>query len=69
MDLRVQLKICEGCGSLWYRAQSEGNVYCKACATKLKDFPSPQSRRRRGRPSRKQISITWTAAAALGGAQ
>jgi uncharacterized Zn finger protein (UPF0148 family) len=69
MELRVQLKICEGCGCLWYRTQTQGTVYCQACETKLRDFPTPQSRRRRGRPSRKQIPITWTAAAVLGGAQ
>ena len=28
MELRVQLKICEGCGCLWYRAQTQGSVYC-----------------------------------------
>jgi len=33
MDLRVQLKICEGCGCLWYRAQTHGSVYCKECET------------------------------------
>lgn len=69
MELRVQLKICEGCGCLWYRTQPEGSVYCKACEEKLREFPSPQSRRRRGRPSRKPMTLSWTAAAALGGAQ
>ena len=29
MEVRVQLKICEGCGCLWYRAQTLGSVYCK----------------------------------------
>ena len=54
MELRVDLKICEGCGCLWYRGQDSGGVYCKACETKLADFPTPESRKRRGRPSRKQ---------------
>jgi hypothetical protein len=69
MEMRVQLKICEGCGSLWYRAQTQGTVYCKGCEEKLKDFPSPQSRKRRGRPSRKLLTKVWAVAEAAGGAQ
>ena len=45
METRVQLKICEGCGCLWYRPQEQHEiVYCKQCETKLKAFPSPESR-------------------------
>lgn len=69
MELRVQLKICEGCGSLFYRAQSEGTIYCRGCEAKLKDFPSPESRKRRGRPGRKTIPRLWAVAEAAGGAQ
>jgi hypothetical protein len=54
MESRVDLKICEGCGCLWYRSQEDKGVYCRACDTKLADFPTPESRKRRGRPSRKQ---------------
>jgi uncharacterized Zn finger protein (UPF0148 family) len=68
MELRVQLKICEGCGCLWYRAQTQGSVYCKECETKLKDFPSPETRKRRGRPSRKVLSKVWAVADVTGGA-
>jgi len=53
MEVRVHLKICEGCGCLWFRAQNQGSVYCCECETKLKDFPEPESRKRRGRPPRK----------------
>jgi hypothetical protein len=68
MELRVQLKICEGCGCLWYRAQSQASVYCKTCETKLRDFPSPESRKRRGRPCRKPVVKVWTEdLAAMGG--
>ncbi len=69
MEVRVQLKICEGCGCLWYRAHSQGNVYCKECETKLKNFPSPETRKRRGRPSRKILAKVWAVAEAVGGAQ
>jgi hypothetical protein len=65
----VHVKICEGCGGLWYRAQTQGSVYCKECEAVLKDFPSPESRKRRGRPSRKSLVKAWTMAEAIGGAE
>ncbi len=69
MEVRVQLKVCEGCGCLWYRAQTHGSVYCKECAIKLRDFPLPESRRLRGRPGNKQLDRVWAVADAIGGAQ
>ena len=62
MEVRVQLKICEGCGSLFYRAQTQGTIYCLGCEAKLKTFPTPQSRKRRGRPSRKTLVRVWAVA-------
>lgn len=56
MEVRVQLKICEGCGCLWYRLSSNENVYCKACEVKLRAFPSPESRKRRGRPCGRKLA-------------
>jgi hypothetical protein len=67
MELRVYLKVCEGCGCLWYRAQTQLSVYCKECEVKLKDFPSPESRKRRGRPGRKVLTRVWGVASATGG--
>ena len=67
METRVYLKVCEGCGCLWLRAQSQAGVYCAECADKLREFPTPGSRRRRGRPSRKPVDSIW-AAEAFGGA-
>jgi hypothetical protein len=69
MEVRVQLKVCEGCGCLWYRAQTLGSIYCRECVTKLQGFPSPESRKRRGRPGRKQLARNWAAAEVTGGAQ
>lgn len=69
MEVRVQLKICEGCGCLWYRAQTHGSVYCEECESKLKGFPSPESRKRRGRPGRSRLVRVWAVAEATGGAQ
>jgi hypothetical protein len=37
--LRVNLKICEGCGALWLRASTVDRVYCRGCLTRLADFP------------------------------
>ena len=37
-DVRVELKVCEMCGSLWLRAAGYG-VYCRGCALWLSEFP------------------------------
>lgn len=63
MEMSVQLKICEGCGCLWYRIQTEGSVYCKDCKTKLREFPSPETRKR---PGRKPLPRVWAAAVSGG---
>jgi len=69
MELRVQLKVCEGCGCLWYRPQTQAGVYCLGCEAKLKDFPSAESRKRRGRPSGKSLACVWAVADLTGGSQ
>jgi len=43
--LRVEIKVCEACGTLWLRAVSQG-VYCKECATLLSEFPAVRKSRR-----------------------
>jgi hypothetical protein len=53
VELVVKLKVCEACGSLWYRTQGDSSAYCGACEIKLADFPTVESRKRRGRPSKK----------------
>lgn len=68
MELRVQLKVCEGCGCLWYRSQTAlASVYCNGCETKLKDFPTPESRKKRGRPCRKPVAGVWALPEVAGG--
>ena len=47
--LRMDLKVCEGCGALWLRAGATKIVYCLACTRKLAEFPAPKSRRQAGR--------------------
>jgi hypothetical protein len=43
--LRMDLKVCEGCGALWLRAGVDAGVYCKGCACRLAEFPAPRGRR------------------------
>ncbi len=50
-QVKMQLKVCEGCGTLWVRSVA-GGVYCGRCALLLSDFPTPLSRKRRGRRAR-----------------
>jgi hypothetical protein len=59
MDLRVHLKICEACGCLWYRAHVDIRVYCAACNERFKEFPTPQSRKRRGRPRKTTLPTVF----------
>jgi hypothetical protein len=42
--LRLELKVCEGCGGLWVRRQGRSNPYCVGCSERLMDFPK-RSRR------------------------
>ena len=32
--LRLQLKVCGGCGGLWFRTQGRADIYCFACEGK-----------------------------------
>ncbi len=51
--LRLDLKVCEGCGALWLRPETTAGVYCRNCAAKLAEFPAPRRRRStRVRPAR-----------------
>jgi hypothetical protein len=59
MELRVHLKVCEACGCLWFRAQAEASVYCSTCFERFKDFPTPQTRRRRGRPKKTTLPAVF----------
>jgi len=50
MELRVHLKVCEGCGCLWFRVQAESSVYCASCHNRFKEFPATTRQIGRGRP-------------------
>lgn len=68
MEFCVQLKVCEGCGCLWFRAQHRECVYCSGCEMRFAEFPSPETRKTRGRPSRKAAGRAWGVSPAAGGA-
>ena len=57
MYLKVSLKICEGCGNLWFRAENGTTVYCGSCAKKLESFPIPRLRRRPGGRRKKDLQV------------
>lgn len=50
--LRMDLKVCEGCGTLWLRVCLTNGVYCRDCSRKLAEFPAPREKRGRGKRSR-----------------
>lgn len=43
--LRMDLKVCEGCGVLWLRTAPLDGVYCDGCARKLMEYPAALGRR------------------------
>lgn len=48
-DLRMNLKVCEGCGALWLRAEQTTGAYCRRCAERLAQFPAPIRKKKRGK--------------------
>jgi ribosomal protein L37AE/L43A len=40
--VRMELKYCEHCGSLWIRERGAGVVYCDNCQPKVADLPVPK---------------------------
>ncbi|MBS1800033.1 MAG: hypothetical protein JSS95_09435 [Acidobacteria bacterium] len=72
---RLDLKVCEGCGTLWLRRQTavglttEG-VYCRQCIARLVDFPAPRGRHAGGRrPRLARAAHCRQTAAPAGGAR
>ncbi len=64
--LRVQLKVCEGCGGLWFRTSGE-DVYGRCCAGKLAQHAKAKPERRGRRPNRYAMGLRKAAMA--GGAE
>jgi hypothetical protein len=65
MELRIHLKVCEGCGCLWYRAQVETRVYCTPCDHRFKEFPAPRKSTRRGRPRKTTLAAVYAVQSSL----
>ncbi len=47
--LRVQLKVCEGCGGLWFRTETLVKVYCAGCTGKMAGHAKGRVENRPGR--------------------
>ena len=70
--LRMDLKVCEGCGALWLRPGVSGGIYCKGCQATLADFPVARGRRvplgpRRRRNGIHSVSLNRNRVAAVAG--
>jgi hypothetical protein len=68
-DVRVELKVCEGCGGLWLRARElkaeRQGAYCFSCVQWLAEFPAPKRGQARGESHRKRRQRNRAARAAM----
>jgi hypothetical protein len=69
MELTLELKICEGCGCLWFRVRNQETVYCRECEIRLSEFPAPTKQRRRRAPRFNPPLRLRPAASTAGGGQ
>jgi hypothetical protein len=68
--LRLELKVCEGCGALWLRAGRIDGVYCSGCSQQLVNFPPAKGRHPGGRPrSLEAVSARTASRRCAGGVQ
>jgi len=51
--LRIDLKVCEGCGVLWLRKAMVEGKYCLECTGRLAEFPAPRAKHAGGRRRRR----------------
>ena len=42
--MRLELKICERCGALWFRPESRSWIYCAGCLPIMLQMASPHTR-------------------------
>jgi hypothetical protein len=68
-DFRIELKVCEGCGGLWLRAQElkaeRQGAYCCSCVRWLAEFPAPKRGQAHGESQRKRRRRNRAARAAV----
>ena len=62
--LQVFLKVCEGCGSLWFRAQNSIEVFCPGYARRMRSLPPVTPSRRHLRRKRPACSARCNGGAA-----
>lgn len=43
-EVRMELKYCERCGSLWLRECGTGEIYCESCQRIVSDLPIPKKK-------------------------
>jgi len=55
--LKMDLKVCEGCGGLWIRNGREAGVYCRYCVVILAEFPAPRAKRATGRKRKMPVRL------------
>jgi hypothetical protein len=53
--LKMDLKVCEGCGTLWLRTGGLSGVYCRGCAGEMAEFPAPRGKHAGGRRRRAAV--------------
>ena len=41
----MELKYCERCGGLWFRAKDAEEVYCPGCVPQMAEMPKPKRKR------------------------
>jgi hypothetical protein len=56
--VRVELKYCERCGSLWLRECGAGVVYCGNCQPEVAELPAPKKKPERVKmPVRRHTAV------------
>lgn len=64
-ELRMELKVCEGCGVLWLRSGQAETIYCRGCAAKLAEFPAALGLRKARGPRRRRVDTAVVRASGL----
>ena len=56
-DLRMELKVCEGCGALWLRTGIADGTYCRTCRGRLGQLPAARGRHKLLGPRRPMAPV------------
>jgi len=69
VNVTMNLKVCEGCGALWLRAEAVGGVYCSRCTRVLAEFPPVRRGRMPSRPQLRRTPVARPGLKLVGGAR